>query len=68
MSDRPVHAVVVAYQAAGALEACLASLQQQVEVTVVDNSSSREVAAVAASFASATLTPAANPRLRPPSM
>lgn len=48
MSSRPVHAVVVAFHAPEQLERCLAALQREVPVTVVDNSSSSEVAAVAA--------------------
>lgn len=46
MSPPPVHAVVVAYHAAGQLADCLAGLDRQVSVTVVDNSSSKEVAAI----------------------
>jgi GT2 family glycosyltransferase len=47
MSERPVHAVVIAYHAHAALDRCLGGLERQVPVTVVDNSSSRQVAAVA---------------------
>jgi GT2 family glycosyltransferase len=48
VSERKIHAVVVAYDAAEQLDACLAALEQAVEVTVVDNSSSPLVAAVVA--------------------
>jgi GT2 family glycosyltransferase len=47
MSERPVHAVVVAYHAPAQLTRCLAGLGRELPVTVVDNSSSQEVAAVA---------------------
>ena len=47
VTARPVHVVVVAYHAAGPLSRCLDGLERQVPVTVVDNSSSNEVAAVA---------------------
>ena len=47
MNARPVHAVVVAYHATGPLSRCLGGLERQVPVTVVDNSSSKDVAAVA---------------------
>jgi GT2 family glycosyltransferase len=47
VNSRPVHAVVVAYHAADLLARCLAGLDRQVPVTVVDNSSSAEVAEVA---------------------
>jgi GT2 family glycosyltransferase len=47
MSVRRAHAVVVAYHAADQLSSCLDALQREVPVTVVDNSSSGEVAAVA---------------------
>ena len=53
MSARPAHAVVVAYHAAGELARCLAGLEKQVPVTVVDNSSSTEVASVAAHYGAA---------------
>jgi GT2 family glycosyltransferase len=46
VSARPVHAVVVAYHAAVELSRCLGALERQVPITVVDNSSSKEVAAV----------------------
>jgi len=46
-SPRPVHAIVVAYHAARELDRCLAALDNAVEVTVVDNSSSTEVHEVA---------------------
>ena len=48
VTHRSVHVIVVAYHAAGALADCLAALDQQVAVTVVDNSASAAVAAVAA--------------------
>jgi len=47
MSSDSVHVVVVAFHSPAALERCLAALERQLPVTVVDNSSSREVAAVA---------------------
>lgn len=43
MSERTVHAVVVAYHAPEPLERCLAALEARLPVTVVDNSSSRDV-------------------------
>lgn len=46
MSKRSIHAVVVAYNAPTQLAACLAGFERQVPVTVVDNSSSPEVAAL----------------------
>lgn len=46
MTTRPVHAIVVAYHAAEELDRCLAALQDEIELTVVDNSSSSEVRAV----------------------
>jgi GT2 family glycosyltransferase len=47
MSQPGVEVVVVAYNAPASLARCLAGLQRQFAVTVVDNSSSTEVAAVA---------------------
>lgn len=47
MTPRAVHVVVVAYHAAGQLSLCLDGLEREVPVTVVDNSSSNEVATVA---------------------
>ena len=47
MTPRPVHAIVVAYHAVAELDRCLAALEHEVEVTVVDNSSSAEVGEVA---------------------
>lgn len=42
-----VHAVIVAYHGAGDLDRCLACLQASIPVTIVDNSQSSAVAAVA---------------------
>ena len=47
MSERDIHAVVVAYGGADQLPGCLGALERAVAVTVVDNSSSRDVRAVA---------------------
>jgi len=47
MSERPVHAVIVAYHSPAQLARCLAALERELPVTVVDNSSSHEVAGVA---------------------
>ena len=60
MTARPVHAVVVAYHAAGPLSRCLDGLERQVPVTVVDNSSSEAVAAVALSRGAAYVDSGAN--------
>ena len=46
-TSRPVHGVVVAFHAADELDGCLAPLAHQIELTVVDNSSSQEVCNVA---------------------
>jgi GT2 family glycosyltransferase len=47
LSERDIHAVVVAYGGADPLRVCLGVLERAVAVTVVDNSSSGEVRAVA---------------------
>lgn len=47
MTSRTVHVVVVAYHSPEQLESCLATLRSCTRVTVVDNSSSTEVHAVA---------------------
>jgi GT2 family glycosyltransferase len=47
MTTRALHAVVVAYHAPERLDACLANLEDTVEVTVVDNSSSPSVGDIA---------------------
>jgi len=60
MSDRPVHGVVVAYHAPAQLARCLAGLERELPVTVVDNSSSREVAAVANRHGAAYVDPGRN--------
>ncbi|MGA2470750.1 MAG: glycosyltransferase family 2 protein [Solirubrobacteraceae bacterium] len=60
MRQRPVHAVVVAYHAPAALGHCLAGLERQVPVTVVDNSSSVDVATVADRHAAAYVDCGAN--------
>jgi GT2 family glycosyltransferase len=49
---RPVQAVVVAYHAAQQLSECLEALVGQAATTVVDNSSSRDVAAVVERYGS----------------
>lgn len=56
----PIHAIVVAYNAADDLDACLTALEHAVQVTVVDNSSSPAVAQVAASRGAEYLDPGAN--------
>lgn len=56
----PVHAIVVAYHAADHLDRCLASLEQEVPVMVVDNSSSSDVRAVADSHAATYVDPGVN--------
>jgi GT2 family glycosyltransferase len=48
VNGRPVHAVVVAYGQSEQLNRCLAALEQKVATTVVDNSSSADVAVVVA--------------------
>jgi GT2 family glycosyltransferase len=57
---RPMHAVVVAYNAADHLDSCLAALKLQVPVTVIDNSSSAEVAAVTAAHGASYVDSGAN--------
>ena len=47
MIRRPVHAVVVAFGSADDLRTCLRTLDRRFEVTVIDNSSSSSVEAVA---------------------
>jgi GT2 family glycosyltransferase len=47
VSPRPIHVVVVAYHGAGDLDRCLVSLGSGADVTIVDNSASGEVRAVA---------------------
>jgi GT2 family glycosyltransferase len=47
MSSRPVHVVIVAYGPPDDLDRCLAALDGTLDVTIVDNSSSAAVAAVA---------------------
>jgi GT2 family glycosyltransferase len=47
VTTRSAHAIVVAYHAAEELDRCLAALQNEIELTVVDNSSSPAVRAVA---------------------
>ena len=47
---RPQHVVVVAYGAEDSLDRALGALERAVDVTVVDNSSSEEVRAVADSL------------------
>jgi GT2 family glycosyltransferase len=56
----PVHAVVVAYHAPEALDRCLNALERKVELTVVDNSSSTAVRAVADHHGAAYLDAGSN--------
>lgn len=44
---RPIHVVVVGYHGADDLDACLAALGNDIEVTLIDNSGSADVRAVA---------------------
>ena len=60
MSASSVHAVVIAYNAPAQLSDCLAGLDRRVPVTVVDNSSSPEVAAVAERHGAAYVDPGRN--------
>jgi GT2 family glycosyltransferase len=60
MSARPVHVVVVAYHAADKLDRCLAGLQARAVVTVIDNSSSPQVASVAKRHGAAYVDAGAN--------
>jgi GT2 family glycosyltransferase len=61
MSDhRPVHVVVVAYYASVQLARCLAGLERELPVTVVDNSSSQEVAAAAERHGAVYIDPGRN--------
>jgi GT2 family glycosyltransferase len=57
---RPVNVVVVAYNAAEQLDRCLAALGTGTEVTVVDNSSSSAVRAVAEKRGAAYVDPGRN--------
>jgi len=60
MSLRPVQVVVVAYHGPEQLARSLAGLERQFPVTVVDNSSSLEVASVAGHCGAAYVDPGAN--------
>ena len=60
MTSRPIHVVVVAYHAPERLERCLTSLERNLQVTVVDNSSSSTVKAVAERAGVAYLDPTQN--------
>jgi GT2 family glycosyltransferase len=60
VSASSVHAVVIAYNAPAQLSDCLAGLDRRVPVTVVDNSSSPEVAAVAERHGAAYVDPGRN--------
>lgn len=57
---RPVAVVVVAYNAAEQLERCLAALGAELEASVVDNSSSPAVRAVAENWGAAYIDPGRN--------
>ena len=58
--ERPVHAVVVGFHAAGDLDACLDALGGGIEVTLVDNSSSHDVHEVARRHGAEYVDPGAN--------
>lgn len=60
MSGRPVHVVVVGFGAPEALDACLTALGSAYPVTLVDNSSSPAVCAVAAAHGCAYDDPGTN--------
>jgi GT2 family glycosyltransferase len=60
MSTRPVHAVVVAYHGAAQLSDCLAALERQAPITMVDNSSSAEVCVVAEHYGARYIDAGAN--------
>ena len=60
MTVSRVHVVVVAYHGADLLDHCLAALERSVDVTVVDNSSSTEIRAVADRHHAAHVDPGAN--------
>lgn len=60
MNAHPVHIVIVAYHSSEQLARCLAGLERELPVTVVDNSSSKEVAAVAQCHGSAYVDSGAN--------
>jgi GT2 family glycosyltransferase len=55
-----VHAIIVAYHAPDALDRCLAALEAAIAATVVDNSSSGEVAVVVARHAADYIDPGRN--------
>ena len=56
----PIRGIVVAYGGAAELDSCLCGLENALEVTVVDNSSSQEVRAVALSRGATYVDPRAN--------
>jgi GT2 family glycosyltransferase len=60
MSARTLHVVVIAYGGAGELDASLRALEGAYPVTVVDNSSSGEVSAVAGRHGADYVDPGAN--------
>jgi GT2 family glycosyltransferase len=60
MTVRPLRVMVVAYHGPEQLESCLATLEQQDAVTVVDNSSSADVRAVAQSNQATYIDPGSN--------
>src|SRR5689334_9408240 len=57
---RPVHIVVVAYHQPGALEECLRSAAGEARITVIDNSSNREVRSVAGILGATYVDPGKN--------
>jgi len=59
-SEREVHAIIVAYHGAEEVAACLAELRGEVPVTVVDNSSSAEVADAARTHGAGYIDSGAN--------
>jgi GT2 family glycosyltransferase len=60
MMTRPVHVVVVAYHAADQLDRCLVTLGDRAETTVVDNSGSAAVRAVATARGAEYIDPGEN--------
>lgn len=60
MMPRGVHAIVVAYGAPSKLESCADALGEEIPFTVVDNSSSRDVRAVALRRGATYLDPGTN--------
>lgn len=60
VDDRLVHVIVVAYHASGDLDECLAVIGRETEVTVVDNSGSSDVHAVATRWNAKYIDPQRN--------